>query len=100
MIIQINVSASGPTSIFTPATNRRFRVVGYHLASAGANTVTWKRGTTAFGGAWSFVAGVPHSALPDGMDRVGLFEGDVGEALVLDLGSGVQLSGHIDVEQL
>lgn len=52
------------------------------------------------GGAWTFAAGVPQSALPHGLDRVGLMEGSADEPLVLSLGSAVQLSGHIDLDHL
>ena len=100
MIIHINVATATDHTLFTPQTGKRFRVVGYHLVSAGSVAVTWKSGTTAFGGAQSMVVGVPHTLLPNGMDRVGLMEGGDGEALKLGLGGAVQVSGWVDVDHL
>lgn len=100
MIIHVSAATAASHTIFTPTSGRRFQVKGFHLVAAATQTVTWKTGSTAIGGAWSFAAGVPQTCLPHGLDRVTLFEGVTGEALVLTLGQAQQLSGWIDVDHV
>lgn len=92
----IDKATAASHTILTGATGKRFRILALHMSAAGAVTVTVKHGSTAFTGAMSMVAGVPHT-LPatNSFDPLPYFEVPEGEDFVLTLGGAVQVSGFV-----
>jgi len=83
----ISTATSGDQTIVAAVSGKRIVVLNY-LMTVSTNTVTWKSGSTAISGAMD----ESHSVRdPD----AGLIETALGEALVLNLGSAVQVSGFL-----
>lgn len=101
---KIDTSSSGENSIVAAgASNQAVRVLSYKLVAAGSVTVQWMDGTTEMEGPCSMIVGVPHFGVPclarvgAGIsDRFVYYETTPGNALQLNLGSGVQVSGYVE----
>jgi hypothetical protein len=97
----IDTASMGDNTIVAAVTGRRIRVVSYVLVAAGAVTAQWKdsaAATVKLAGAMSLITGVPVEAqpMPEGRGaQYGHFETSAGNALVLNLGGNVQVSGHV-----
>lgn len=91
----INTASPGDNTIVAAATGLKTKVLTYTFTVGAAVTVTWKSASTAISGPMAFEAGI--SSAPSG--EVPHFETIAGEALVLNLGSAVQVSGHISYYQ-
>lgn len=93
---KIDLADSG--TVVAAITGKKIRVLSYTIVAAGAVTAIWKSGTTALSGAMSMITGVPiHSSVqPNSLgDYVPVLQTAAGEALVVTLSSGVQVSGHL-----
>jgi hypothetical protein len=95
----INTATSGANTIVSAIVGRKIRVCNYVMVSAGTVTATWQSsGGTGLSGAMTMATGTPISSGCDSnsmMNGQGQFETNTGEGLVLNLGSSVQVSGHI-----
>ncbi len=94
--VKIDTAASG--DLVAAETGKTITVLGYFIVAAGAVTVTLKSNTTALTGAMSAITGIP-LAQDCGNRKDGLMKCVKGEALVITLGSGVQVSGHMIVDK-
>lgn len=101
----INTASSGDNTIVAaPAAAQKIRVLNYTLIAAGAVVVQWFSGaspTTPLSGPMSLITGVPLSPASPPMrvsDRGDLISAGLGQALVLNLGGAVQVSGHLEYE--
>lgn len=90
---KVDESSSGDNSIVTAVSGHHIQVVSYVLVAASAVSVKWRSGTTDLCGAMSLAAngGVVATTEP----VTPFFQTASGEALNLNLGSAVQVSGHI-----
>lgn len=87
----INCSSSGDNTVHALDASNHIRVIAYALIAAAPVNVTWKSGaSTALSGAMPI--DTKGGLCPTSED--GLFETAVNEALVLNLSSAVQVSGH------
>jgi hypothetical protein len=98
--VHVNISTATTTALFTPPTGRRWQVTGYDLVAAGAQTITFKRGSTAFGGPRTMTTGVAHTLQPDRCDPVTIMQGETDEVLNLTTTTTAQVSGWVMVETL
>lgn len=95
----INTASSGNNTLVAGVTSRRIKVVNYVLVAAGALTIQFLDGSTALTGAMSLITGVPLSSpsapvnFSNGQEA--LFQTSMGNALVLALSAGTQVSGHL-----
>lgn len=94
----INTTTIGANTIVAAVVGKKIRLLNYVIAVAAQVAVTWKSDATALSGPIILVLGSPLVAsagesMPVGM--VPLMATATGEALVLDLAAGVQVSGHI-----
>lgn len=100
----ISTATSGDNTIVAAATNgRKIRVQEYLVVPSAAVTLTWKSGSTAISGAMDLAAKAPLEASTFGQTGTGVdgvLQTAGGEALVLNLGGAVQVSGHIKYEVL
>ena len=90
----ISAAGSGANTVLAAVADRRSRVVGIHMVSAGAVTAVFNSaaGGTPLTGVMSMITGVPFTAY----NPNGLFENDVvNELLDLELGGAVQVSGWL-----
>lgn len=92
--LSVSLSATGAGTLIDAAAGEVVRVRQFHLVAAGAVTVTFKSATTAITGAMSMITGVPNST-PCSDSAAPLFQTVVGEDLILDLSTNVQVSGFI-----
>lgn len=91
----IRASTSGATEIVAANPTKKIKVLSYVLVADGAVTAKWQSASTDLSGAMSFSAngGVATSV---GSPLIGwLFETQVNEALNLNLGGAVGISGHL-----
>ncbi len=97
MRVAISESASGDHEVVAaPTDGRHVRILGYFLSAADAVSVTWKSDSTELTGAMSMIAGRPHVLrASNALDPLPLLECAHGEALVLTLSDGVQVSGWL-----
>ena len=90
---QINASASGNNTVVSAVGGKKIRVLQFMVVCAGAVTTTWESsGGSVISGpsAFSQNGGAAPPYCP-----IGHFETLVGEGLVLNLGSAVQVGGHL-----
>lgn len=85
----INCSGSGDNTIINAVTGKKIVVMNYFFTVASSVVATWKRGSTAISGPMTLTVG----ASPGGSESV--LSTNAGEALILNLSSGVQASGHL-----
>lgn len=95
----INASSSGDNTLLAAVANARIRVHTYVIVAAGAVSVTFKSGaSTSLTGAMPLAAngGVSSpSAIPTPVEQLAcLFFTAKNEALVLNLGGAVAVTGH------
>ena len=95
---KIDISASGANQIVAAVTGKKIRVLAYTIIAAGAVTAKWQTNSTDLSGAMSLAANggaAPSVSVlaPGGV--YGLFETAPGEALNLNLGGAVNVSGHL-----
>ncbi len=88
----INESTTGDKQIVAAVTSKKIRVINYSLHCNAANTVQWKSGSTALGGARAFAA---NGGIAPGEAILGHFETAAGAALNLNLSTAVQVSGEL-----
>jgi hypothetical protein len=89
----ISVAAPGDTTIVAaPDANKFIRVHSYSLIAGGTVNVTWKSGSTAKTGPLPLIV---NSGSND-TARDGCFDCAPGEALVLSLSAGIQVSGRVE----
>lgn len=89
----INVSTSGDqTLVAAQGTGKIINLVSYTLVVNGAVTLQWKSGTNNKSGAMSFAAN--GGASPSGSVEAPVLWTNANEALILNLGTSVQVSGH------
>lgn len=101
---KISTNANGDTTLVSGVANRKIRVMGFTIVAAGAVVAKFTFGTggvsaTDLTGAMTMATGVPISPPVFGEafhGRGGLFEADTGKDLILNLGSGVQVSGWVN----
>lgn len=95
----IDTATSGDNTVVAAVPGRKIRLINYTVIAAGAVSIRWKSGaSTNLSGAMS----LPQNggAAPSGSGQspggfIGLLETANGEALVLNLGGAVQVSGHL-----
>ena len=88
----IDCASSGDNSIVAAVSGKKIRVLAVVLVcSGGANTVTWKDGSTAKSGGMGFAANGGYSV----MYPYGLWEGTATTALNLNLSAATSVDGHI-----
>jgi type 1 fimbria pilin len=95
----IDTTTSGDNTIVTAVPGRKIRLINYTAIATGAVAIRWKSGaSTNLSGAMSLAAN--GGAAPSGSGQspagfIGLLETNSGDALVLNLGAAVQVSGHL-----
>lgn len=90
----VSTASSGATSIVSaPGAGKRIRVLGYCLAAAGAVTAKWQSAANDLTGAMSLATGV---AQPSGSYPGGCLDCNANEALNINLGGAVQVSGWVN----
>lgn len=87
----ISTASSGYTSLVAAVPGKKIRVLSYVLVAAGAVTAQFASASSARTGAMPLAANGGVSA----QSPTGLFETAVNEALRLNLGGAVQVSGHL-----
>lgn len=90
---KIDVAAATDNEIVAAVSGKKIIVIDYCLvAGGGANTCTWKSGSTALTGGMSFAAngGIAVPASP-----YGVLETVAGEALNLTLSAATSVDGHL-----
>lgn len=95
---KIDASSSGSNTIVAAVAGKKIRVLSYVIIAAGAVTAKWQSASTDLTGAMSLAANggaAPSVSVlaPGGV--YGLFETASGEALNLNLGGAVNVSGHL-----
>lgn len=91
--LPIDEADAGDTTLVTPATGKRIRVINYLLVSAGTVAVSFKQGTTAVTGAMPLIANTGVSFPGD--ENGPAFQGARSAAIKLNLSAGIQVSGHL-----
>ncbi len=91
--IKVNFSESTADDFTVKAAvaGSRIRVLGWTLSITAAQSLTWKSGTTAISQAFPFGG----AGFWEPLKPFQMYETAVGEALVLTLGSAVQVTGEI-----
>jgi len=102
----INTNTMGPNVIVPAKSGMAIQVLSYKRVAAGAVTAQWNSvntgtsTTTNLEGPCSLITGVPEVCVAGfvwaGGGRTELFETLPGDELVLTLGGGVQVSGHLE----
>lgn len=90
----VNISASGPNDVVAASTGKRIVVLSYVLIASAPTTVKWLSDTTALSGPMPFSLGGGVSATSDSA-LIGLLETAAGQTLKVELGTAVQVSGHL-----
>lgn len=92
--VKIDTATSGSNTLVAADTNRRIRVLSYHLVVASAVTVKFIGGAADLTGVMSFAAngGI---ALSSGHPDIPLLQTAKNEALIISLGGNVQVSGSV-----
>jgi len=90
------VTAGTPIPIFTPATGKKFRLLGYHLSLSVAGSVVFKDNTTECLRTPLLAAGVGQAA--PGMGQ-GVLSAAANNALQLDVTASGSVSGWVAVAQ-
>lgn len=88
--VSISTAASGQTALVSAVTGQKIKVVSYTVVASAAVTVQFQSGSTALTGAMALAANGGVSASGNH-----LFETAVNTALNINLGSAVQVSGHL-----
>ena len=96
---RINVAVVGPTTLFTPAADRRWVATSLVLVAAAAVTVQLNSGATAIVGPMALAANVPLIVVGDGVRNIlrGL---NVGDTLTITLGGALQVGGWIQLKEV
>jgi hypothetical protein len=89
---KIDAASSGSNTIIAAVTGKKIRVLSYDLVCASAVAVTWRSNATALSGAKSFAA---NGGQVKNLSELGHLETVAGEALNLNLGTAVQVSGEL-----
>jgi hypothetical protein len=89
----VSAASSGQnTVVAAPGAGKFIRVYGYVLVASSSVTAKWQSNTTDLTGAMSFTA---NSGVASGWARDGWFDCNTNEALKLNLGGALQVSGHV-----
>lgn len=94
----ISASSSGSNTIVSGVANKRIYVVSYVLVAASAVTAQWQSST----GSANLTGAMPLAAnggVGGSYNQSGHFKTAIGDSLILNLGSGVQVSGHMSYVQ-
>lgn len=90
---KISCSTGGDNTIVAAVAGKRIRVVAYLFGVHNTQQVTWKSGAiTELSGQMAFAQ---YGGVSAPLNKVGHFQTASGEALVMNLGQGVQVSGHL-----
>jgi hypothetical protein len=89
----IDTASSGDNTIVAADATKKIKVVSYSIVVSAAVSVRWKSGATSKSGAMAFAANGGIALA--GNVNAPLFETAVNNALVLNLGSANQASGHV-----
>jgi hypothetical protein len=92
--LPISTAASGDTTILAAVTGKRLLLLSYALVASGAVAVKFKSGSTDLSGAMALAA---NGSLTGSLNKYGHVATAAGQALILNLGTGVQVSGHATV---
>lgn len=98
---KVDTSTSGENAIVAAKAGQGIRVFAYKLIAAGSVTVQWMDGTTEMEGPCSLIVGVPVVCPPAPLlaaGRAAYFETSAGNALQLNLGGAVQVSGSVEYQ--
>jgi len=96
--VGINTAVSGQGALVAAVVGRKIRVINYGIIASGAVTVKFQSASTDLTGAMSIAAngGISASGTALGPNGFfGLFETASGEALNINLGGAIQVSGHL-----
>lgn len=99
----ISTSASGDTTIVAAQPGRKIRVLNYTVIAAGDVSIRWKSGSNNITGAMALATN--GGAAPSGTGQspsghIGLFETNVGEALILNLSAAIAVGGHLAYQSI
>lgn len=94
----IDTASSGDNTLVLAAAGKKVRVFSYVFVASGAVAVRWKSGANNKSGAMALAAngGI---AMPATRDFGEVLATNAGEALILNLGGAVQVSGHFTYTQ-
>lgn len=95
--LPVSTAASGDTTLLAAVTGKRLMVLSYILDAGGAVSVKFKGGSTDLTGAMPLAA---NGTLTGSKSDVGHFATAAGEALILNLSTNVQVSGHVTVLEI
>lgn len=98
---KIDCAGAGQNTIVAAVDGKRIRVLGYTIVAAGSVTAKWQSASTDLSGAMSMIVGTPISPPPSAGQfgyKSAIIETENGEALNLNLGGAVQVSGHLEYE--
>ena len=95
--VKIDSASSGANTLVAAVTGRQIRVIGFGLVATGAVTIVFKSATTALTGVMSLAANQGLVSPPSGnsYDPLPQMITASGEALILTLGTAVQVSGWL-----
>lgn len=94
----VDTATSGDNTIVAAVPGRKIRLINYTVIASGDVSIRWKSASTNLSGAMALAAN--GGAAPSGSGQspagfIGVLETNSGEALVLNLGSAIQVSGHL-----
>ena len=93
LFAKIDTTTTGDQTIVSADATKKIKVVSYLIVNTGAQSLTWKSASTALSGAMAIGAlGILAVA---GAPSAWLMQTAVNEALILNLSSNTQVSGHI-----
>jgi hypothetical protein len=90
----IDVSTSGPNTIVAAVTSKRIRVISLYLNASAAVNARWRSAANSLGGL-SYLSAVGDGFVLD-FNPLGWIQTNAGEALILDLSSGVAVGGFLN----
>lgn len=92
--VPINTNTAGASQLIAaPGANLKIKVASYVVVAANAVTVKFQSGTTDLTGAMPFVAN--SGVVAPGQTSSHWFETAANQALNINLGSAIQVSGHL-----
>lgn len=94
----INAGNAGDNTIIAAVPNKRIRILGYTVIASGIVTMTWKSGSTSISGPMAMAANggaAPATTALTPAGLVGVLEGGIGEAIIINLGGAVTVGGHL-----
>lgn len=89
---KINANNSGDMTIVSAVSGKRIKLIAGFFVAAADVTVAFKSGSTALTGDMAIAA---HSGIVWPLNEVGYLVTAVNQALIINLGSGVQVGGGI-----